>query len=192
MKFAEYARQDSDYLKAAGRLYKVFFILLLVAYFLPTSLLAFTSFGRNLTSSLMEASPDSFFQNQILLLNGLGPQFGITYLAQAVIYSFLPPCFAVLLARASNNLILKAKVMGHAFPELPKLSLFSIFLSLASFAPLLFSGYISAATDRSIADRVVLWPVSVSITLGASFFMLNGLHLLFLAAKLAAIQPDRR
>lgn len=186
MSFADFAKQDSDFLKASGRLYRVFFASLLIAYFLPTSLLAFTSYGLKLISSWLASSPKSFFHNQVLLLNELGPQFGLTYLFQVAIYFTFPLCFAVFLARISRKLVRRAREAGQVFPELPKLFLFSLLLSVASFAPLLFSGYIAASSDRSIGDRIILWPASVSITFGSSLFMMIGLHSLFIAARLRA------
>jgi len=173
-------------MQACVRVYRVFFTLLLIAYFLPTSLLAFTSFGLKFTSNWAEFSSNSFFHNQVVMLNERGPQFGLTYLVQAAIYFTFSPCFAVILARISKDLVLRARAEGQVFPELLKLSLLSIFASLISFAPLLFSGYFAADHGTSRRDGIILWPVSVSSLFVSSFFMVNGLHSLFLATKLTA------
>jgi hypothetical protein len=185
MRFSEFARQDSSYLRTCVKLYKLFFYLLLVSYFVLVSVLTYSSLGQTVVSIIVKTMP-SLVVEQISILNELGPQFGAAYLVHGLIFLVFPPIFAIKLAQASSNLIRSAKNAGHVFPELYKLASYAVVLSVWAFVPLLLSGSFAGGAARSISDRVVLWPTSVGITLGASFFMMIGLHLVFLAASLGS------
>lgn len=185
MRFSEFAKQDSPYLQRSGKLYKLFFYLLLVSYFSLVGLLTYSSLGQTIVSGILDIMP-SLVVKQISILNELGPQFGAAYIVQGILLLVFPPIFAIKLAQASSNLIRSAKNAGHVFPELHKLASYAVILSVGAFVPLLLSGSFAGGAARSISDRVVLWPASVGIALGASFFMMIGLHLFFLAASLGS------
>jgi hypothetical protein len=148
-------------------------------------MLTYSSIGQKIVSGIVKIMP-SLVLEQISILNEFGPQFGAAYLVHELLFLVFPPIFATKLAQASGNLIRSAKNSGHVFPELYKIASYAVTLSVAAFVPLLLSGSFAGGAARSISDRVVLWPTSVGITLGASFFLMIGLHLFFLAASLGS------